>query len=192
MRSGRALLQGMEYGSPSSTLADAGLDAARTAVGHAGELATAAVLHDFVTAHPEVAVLHSLRLPDPKAHADIDHALVSGRRVWLIDSKCWQPGFYWSLGGRHYRGLTPAPHTGKRTMDWAARAVRACLGPAARVETPLVVVWPSRDGAARLAFYRPVGARAVAGRRLAWWLEGHVRARQAEPGVVAALRALQG
>lgn len=145
-----------------------GLDEGRQTVGRAGELATADVLGRMLARHPEVVVLHSLRLPGPKAHADIDHVVVSGRKVWLIDSKMWKPGIYWSFAGRHYRGLHEAPHAGKRTMPWAAKTVRAYLGPSAQVQVPIIVVWPSsRAGTLRLWAWRPTGAVGMTGQRFA-------------------------
>ena len=39
----------------------------------------------------KAAVLHDLRIPIPGFKANIDHAVVSGRSVLLIDSKMWKP-----------------------------------------------------------------------------------------------------
>lgn len=181
------------YGTAGKTLEQgwSGLDAGRQAVGRAGELGTADVLAKFAARHPEVVVLHSLRLPDPKAHVDIDHVVVSGHKVFIIDSKVWKPGFYWSFGQKHYRGLHAAPHAGKRTMAWASQAVQRFLGPQAKVQVPIIVVWPSSvKKPLRLWAWRPPEAQGMSGRRFASDAARIVRPRPADPEIVAALRRL--
>ena len=180
----------MKYGSVATTLELAGLDAKRTISGGAGELATAAVLHDFEACHPEVAVLHSLRLPDPKTHTDIDHVVVAGRRVWLIDSKCWKPGTldFWPAP-------LSQPHAGASRQQaddgLGAKAIQAYLGRTAPVETPLIVVCPSsRARTTRLGLWRPAGARSMTGQRFAARVRRIVKQAPADPGLVAALARL--
>ena len=175
------------YGSVAAALDDfseAGEGALRA--GRAGEQATAAVLSGI----PGVTVLHSLKLPGWRG--DIDHVVVSGRNVWPLDSKCWAPGTYWRLGRHTFRGFRGAPWAGKRTAAMSAGALARHLGPRARVQRPLVVVWPSsRRGALRI-WYRPYGMEIVPGPELARSLRRLLgrRPRPADPDVVAALRAL--
>ncbi len=182
----------MIYGSPGQCL-DGRFPAKAGAltVGRSGELATAAVLTSFEAAHPEVAILHSLRLPARKMRTDIDHVVVAGRRVWIIDSKCWAPGFYWSWLGLAWRGLRPAPHARRRTMAATARVLQGYLGTSAVVQTPVVVVWPSSE-ARRLSVWawRPLDAKPLTGRRFAAVVNLIVPPAPADPKVVASLREL--
>ncbi|OOP59265.1 hypothetical protein BMF89_21285 [Arthrobacter sp. SRS-W-1-2016] len=61
----------------------------------------------------KAAVLHDLRIPLPGFKANIDHAIVSGKSVLLIDSKMWKPGFYRqcsataAAGKRHRSSANP-------------------------------------------------------------------------------------
>src|SRR3954453_8392557 len=71
-------------------------------IGAAGEKRTAQILDGFAG---KAAILHDLRIPIPGISANIDHVVVSGRRVLILDSKVWKPGIYWSLGGANRRGF---------------------------------------------------------------------------------------
>jgi len=181
---------GMIYGTPGRSLdgrfqAKAGALAA----GGAGELATADVLGQFEAAHHELAVLHSLRVPAQKMHADIDHVVVAGRRVWLLDSKCWAPGFYWSIGALSMRALHTAPYAKRRTMLATARVVQGYLGALASVEPPIVVVWPSSDNIS-VWTWRPLDAKPITGNRLAAVAGRIIKPAPANPEVVEALAQL--
>ena len=78
-------------------------------IGRRGELLTAAVL-DRLARPDGPTVLHDLLLPAASGvRVNVDHVVVSGRRVVLVDSKCWQPGRYWTALGRTRRGLKPRP-----------------------------------------------------------------------------------
>ncbi len=175
------------YGSVAAALDsfdEAGEGALRA--GRAGEQATASVLSGI----PGITVLHSLKLPGWRG--DIDHVVVSARKVWPIDSKCWAPGTYWRLGRHTYRGFRGAPWAGKATVALSARALSQHLGPRARVQRPLVVVWPSSRRATLRIWYRAPGMEIVPGPELARRLRRRLgrRPRPADPDLVAALRAL--
>lgn len=182
----------MIYGTPGQSL-DGRFQAKAGALlaGRAGELATAAVLRRFEAAHPEVAVLHSLRVPAAKMKADIDHVVVAGRRVWVFDSKCWAPGFYWSVGGLAMRGFSRAPYAKRRTMAAAVRVLQGYLGASAAVEVPIVVVWPSSEARrASVWAWKPTEARPITGERFAAVVGRIVKPAPADPGVVGALAQL--
>ena len=182
----------MIYGTPGASL-DGRFRAKAGALvaGRAGELATAAVLRSFEAAHPEVAVLHSLRVPAVKMQADIDHMVVAGRRVWVFDSKCWAPGFYWSVGGLSMRGLTRAPYAKRHTMAAAARVLQGYLGASAAVEEPVVVVWSSSNARkASVWAWQPADAKPIAGKRFAAVVGRIVKPAPADPGIVGALAQL--
>jgi hypothetical protein len=164
------------------------LDRSRRVVGHAGELATAAVLAEYEAGHPEVAVLHSLRLP--RRSVDIDHVVVAGARVWVLDSKCWAPGFHWGWGGRHRAGIRERADY-RSSAPMAAHFLKRYLGSRTSVEVPVVVVWPSSGrGALRLWAWRPNGLSRVSGKQLRRFLERSVVPARADPWIVARLEGL--
>jgi hypothetical protein len=55
--------------------------------------ATAAMLERYLTRLPGARIFHGLSWPD-SVFADIDHAVLCGRRLVLIESKAWLPGHY--------------------------------------------------------------------------------------------------
>ncbi|GAB3176011.1 hypothetical protein GCM10027059_50220 [Myceligenerans halotolerans] len=160
-------------------------------IGRRGELRTAAVLDEAARRHG-VTVLHDLRIPAPGVRANVDHVVVSGRRVLLIDAKVWRPGVYWTFAGRSFRGMRRFAPADKRTMEMAERGFRSFLarrGVRADVVRPLVVVWPSRAGVFRKGFLRMPGARVVHAGALARTVARFARSR-ADDRVVVALSQL--
>ncbi|RZQ63800.1 J domain-containing protein [Amycolatopsis suaedae] len=67
-----------------------------------GEQLTAGMLSRYLTRLPGIRVFHSLAWPD-SVFADIDHAVLAGRRLVLIESKVWPPGHYALDGGVLWR-----------------------------------------------------------------------------------------
>lgn len=128
-------------------------------VGAVGESRTGVVLDRLASRRGGPTVIHDLRIPLPGYNANIDHAVVSGRDVTLIDSKVWRSGFYWTLGGTTRRGLEPTPHCDKRTLHAGVRGMSdmlRSLGVCARFRTPVLVVWPGASGQRpSLLLYRP-------------------------------------
>lgn len=57
-----------------------------------------------------VAVLHDLSNPLPGYKANIDHVIVRGREVVIVDSKQWAGGRYWTLFGVTRRGWARVSH----------------------------------------------------------------------------------
>lgn len=168
----------------------ANADVAR--IGQTGELRTAEVLDEAARRHG-VTVLHDLRIPIPGITANVDHAVVTGRRVLLIDAKVWQPGMYWTIGGRTFRGLRRFKPAEKKTMQMAARAFRTFLQKReirADVLWPLIVVWPSRTGTFRRALLRVPGARVIPAGQLARAIARFAGRRPADQRIVDALSAL--
>jgi hypothetical protein len=160
---------GQVLGNAGSSLDDFGSwgtgDAGAARVGKTGEIKTAAFLNALCLKAGGPTVLHDLNIPLPRVTANIDHVLVSGRNVLLIDSKVWKPGFYWTLGGTNRRGFEAVPHTGKQTMIMAERAIRGLLGNAgidATMVRPILVIWPSsRKSTINTAFLKVPGANVI-------------------------------
>jgi len=155
--------------------------------GRRGEVATAKVIAAHVERYPAVDAMFGLRAPG-MARADMDAVVVAGTRVWLIDSKCWAPGTYWGLAGAHMRGWRPAKHTRCATVAASARTLAAWLPAKAKVQKPLVVVWPSaRSKQVRLGLFWVKGARVVEGAAFASWMARTVGGAGADPDICAAL-----
>ncbi|ACL42183.1 NERD domain protein (plasmid) [Pseudarthrobacter chlorophenolicus A6] len=156
-------------------------------IGARGEQKTEALLNGF---GKKAAVLHDLRIPIPGFKANIDHAIVSGKSVLLMDSKMWKPGFYWSLLG-YRRGWEKTPHIGK-SQEYVSRAMNSFLqGTGARVLTPRLVVWSSRDGQPLSTWMLTVpGAEVVNGLRIVPAVKSFVREGSADPAIVRKLQEL--
>ena len=168
----------------------ANADVAR--IGRGGELRTAKVLNGLALRPGGPTVLHDLTIPGSRAN--IDHVVVSGRRIALVDTKVWKPGIYWRVFGMTFRGLERFAFADKDTMSMAVTKLSKYLAQrdvTGDFAAPLTVVWPSRDGAVQmLTFGGPHGRRSlVAGPSL----ERSARrlgTRPADPNVVHALASL--
>ena len=90
----QAIYDSRVHGVPGSGLVDtiAKNGLARVEVGHLGEQITASLLDELLVI-PSVHIIHGLRFPGAHS-ADIDHVVVAGNRIALIDSKLWKPGQY--------------------------------------------------------------------------------------------------
>lgn len=169
--------------------ADFAVNAETARVGQRGEVLTAKVL-DLQAAELGFTVLHDLRIPGSKAN--VDHIVVAGRRVWVIDSKMWKPGFYCTLFGRTFRrsadGVERAAHCDKRGLPLGHARIAELLTPlGARMQRPLMVIHPSRHGdQVTLWAYRPASdpgakVRAIHPSKLRF------PAKSADPRIVSAL-----
>ena len=131
------------FGTPAASLKSGQSWAKNDAVikhGVAGELKTAELLN----ALPDgFVVFHDLRLP-MKTSANIDHAVLAGKHLLLIDSKAWAAGSYWSFRGTNRRGLERVDYIAKKTMQMGLSSYAALLrGSGSIVHQPVVAVWPS-------------------------------------------------
>ena len=78
-----------------------------------GERLTEALLARYLTRIPGVRIFHGLATEAGSVFADIDHAVLCGRRLVLVESKVWLPGHYeldetgaLLRNGRPFRGGT--------------------------------------------------------------------------------------
>ena len=180
-------------GVPGGGLVDASWAASEEVaeIGRRGELLTAAVL-DRLARPGGPTVLHDLMLPTTSGvRVNVDHVVVSGRKVVLVDSKCWRLGRYWTALGRTRRGLKPVPHADKRGGVAALRDLERCvLGCRAMVVGPVYVIWPSSKSSAdglSVRWYRPAAGWAMTGRQFARRAARLVGDAPADPRIVAAL-----
>ncbi len=164
---------------------------AQTAAGTDGELRTARLLEKYCKPGGPT-VLHDLVLPMNAIKANIDHVVISGNEVRILDSKLWQPGFYWTLGGTTRRGMTRVNHADKQTMAMATTSLKKLLSTSTSgdfvLKQPTLIVWPSNSKKRlSLRFFRPVGARSTTGDRFALRHRHFVGTKPANPEIVAAL-----
>lgn len=108
-----------------------------------GERLTADLLSRYLSRLPAVRIFHGLSWPG-SVFADVDHAVLCGRRLVLVESKLWLPGHYTSdaaggllRDGRRFRG-------GGSTLAEGLEAFRTLL-PDVEVRGALVL-YPSRAG----------------------------------------------
>jgi DnaJ domain len=138
----------------------------------AGERLTAELLDRYLTRIPGVRIFHGLATEAGSVFADVDHAVLCGRRLVLVESKVWLPGRYdLDETGALLRNDRPFRGGVTRLPDWLD-AYRALL-PDLELRGVLLL-YPSRpgeitaeitaeDGGARLAamvpeqFVREVG-----------------------------------
>lgn len=153
------------HGTPGGALGNASwavtADAAR--IGGDGEKRTADLLNPLCWAPDAATVLHDVDIPG--SFANIDHILISGNRVWLVDSKVWKPGTYWTLLGTTRRGFEKVPHADKRTMVMANERLTKFLTERRQrfnIVTPTLIVWPSKQNETMsLRWARTPGAKIV-------------------------------
>lgn len=123
-------------------------NAAVAKIGQAGEQRTAVMLDRFARQAGGVTVLHDLRIPIPNITANIDHVVVSGQMVHIIDSKVWKPARYWTFHGKTRRGWSRFEPAEKKTMTLALDGLHAYLskvGVRASFAVPVLAVWPSSN-----------------------------------------------
>lgn len=155
------------FGKAGSGLADApwaaNADVAR--VGANGERRTAKILGGLN--HP-IVVLHDVRIPIPGFTANIDHVVVFGTKVWLIDSKVWKPAAYRTVFGRTFRGWRRFKFADSKTIPMAVEAFgRHGLA----LERPMMVVHSSKpSGKVGLRWFRPRSASALTSDGLQRWV----------------------
>ncbi|MGH3758386.1 J domain-containing protein [Actinophytocola sp.] len=108
------------------------------------ERLTAELLDRYLTRIPGVRIFHGLATEAGSVFADIDHAVLCGRRLVLIESKLWLPGHYdldetggLRRNGHRFRGGSA------RLADWIA-AYRTLL-PDLELRGVLLL-YPSRRG----------------------------------------------
>lgn len=172
-------------------------NAAVAKVGADGERKTAAILDPFAAPADGPTVLHDLMIPSARYTANIDHIVVVGSTVHIIDSKVWKPGRYWTIGAKTRRGWKRFEPADKKTMIVAQKSIASMLsaqGIQANVVLPILVVWPSSSREAlKTGLLKVPGAAVMSPQRFSKYAKkefGGGRfsgARSADPRVVAAL-----
>ena len=108
-----------------------------------GERLTADLLDRYLTRLPGARIFHGLAVPG-SVFADVDHAVLCGRRLVLVESKSWLPGHYGTdENGTLYRNGHLFRGGGVRLPEAVAR-YRELL-PDVEVRDALLI-YPSRAG----------------------------------------------
>jgi hypothetical protein len=94
---GKSLLDTTANGFTSSTAA--------ARFGARGEISVGNVLNKLAVSHTSAFAFHDLRIPCQKIgyNANIDHVIVCGNDVYLIDAKNWAQGTYFGFGKWRFR-----------------------------------------------------------------------------------------
>lgn len=91
----RDIAMNQVFGEPGRGLSGARFGERQAELGRQGERATHALLAEtLLPLMPAARLLHGMQWPGSR-HADIDHVMVAGKRIALIDSKQWREGSYW-------------------------------------------------------------------------------------------------
>ncbi|AUS79653.1 molecular chaperone DnaJ [Actinoalloteichus sp. AHMU CJ021] len=107
------------------------------------EQLTADLLTTYLTRIPGVRIFHGLAMPD-SVFSDVDHAVLCGRRLVLVESRAWLPGHYAvDEDGELWRNGHPFRGGSVRLPDVVA-AYRRLL-PGVEVRGALLL-YPSRAG----------------------------------------------
>lgn len=154
---------GKTGGSLAGLEGDFGKDRVKT--GLAGERATVKSLNRVYGASDDVWLFTDLRIPGKKLNGqsgNIDHVILRGNNVVVIDSKKWKAGFYYTVAGTSFRApLHRAKHCDKATVSLAVDRLRKFL-PKSAVVSGLIVVHPANPAAsANVTFLRPPGGIAA-------------------------------
>lgn len=165
--------------------------------GHAGEVQTARLLAAAFRSEPDVQIFHDLRVPErgdgrpERGNGQIDHIIVRGHQVIVLDSKRWRAGRIITVPFvGTFRGWRPFKPADKHTVGMAVDRLRRYLPPGTRVRGALLVQVAGK-GMLDLRFYRPRdGVKAISAENLAplrAMLGGPARP---DPAVSAAIHAL--
>jgi curved DNA-binding protein CbpA len=107
------------------------------------ERLTADLLERYLTRLPGARIFHGLAWPG-SVFADVDHAVLCGKRLVLVESKLWLPGHYETAeDGRLLRNGRPFRGGGSRLAESLAAYRDLLPGIALR---GAMIVYPSRSG----------------------------------------------
>ena len=196
-------IPGQIVGTPGGSLAGAIFTANESVarIGANGERKTAKILNELASKIGGPSVLHDLSIPIKGIAANVDHVVVSGTTITIIDTKAWAGDFYWTLAGKTYRGLSRFATTSrgttsypaeKRTLPMARDAYAKYLGiPVTDIRLGLII-WPTGQKALNLLFFRGAGSpKAVDGTTLTVGRAGRLFGnRPADPRMLLALTRL--
>ena len=138
-----AVEQNFQWGNPGGHLFSGKntFTARNATLGFGGEILTSQLI-DVFAAIPGVRVVHGL-VPG-KGEADVDHAILCGNRVVLVDAKNWAGGDYYWLSGQVMSTTAEGVLPRGNPMNWALPIITRALP--RKVVRPVVVIH-SNNGA---------------------------------------------
>ncbi|HLS25726.1 MAG TPA: DnaJ domain-containing protein [Beutenbergiaceae bacterium] len=138
-----AVEQNFQWGSPGGHLFSGQntFTARNATLGFGGEILTSQLI-DVFAAIPGVRVVHGL-VPG-KGEADVDHVILCGNRVVLVDAKNWAGGDYYWLSGQVMSTTAQGVLPRGNPMHWAVPIIARALP--RKVIRPVVVIH-SNNGA---------------------------------------------
>lgn len=131
--------------------------AERAREGGRGERATFKMLDAWFAGDDDIHAFHDLTIPSrggQKWDANVDHVLVRGHQIVIVDSKRWRSGNYWSVAGKCFRGGERFREAEKRTVGLAVDRYREHLRGDVAV-WGVILVHPTGDGRTHLWALRP-------------------------------------
>lgn len=150
------------FGTPAGTLAAASgnkYEARRASAGTRGERDTANLFEKTFQRDDNIWCYHDLWMPGGRGRngetANIDHVLVTGQSVVVIDTKVWKPATYWTFRGTTRRGFTKTNWADKSGVGMAVDRLSERL-PDINV-AGVTLVWPSGPGNLSLLLHRAPG-----------------------------------
>lgn len=161
-------MPGASYGIPGGSLAEDtdtswAANSAAADAGRRGEQIVGGMLDDLVAVSDGGVVLHDLDIPLSGLQANIDHIVVAGRTVLIVDAKLWAPGIYFTLRGRSYRApIKRVSYVEKKSQVLATNALRTHLSStSADLTRPIVAAAASQRGLLSTRFLTMPGARVL-------------------------------
>lgn len=146
-----------------------------------------ALLADLAYKDGGPSLINDVMMPGKGVNAD--HVLVAGRKVFVIDAKCWLPGFYWTLGDVTRRETTRFPYADKKTMEMCREAMERHCSNMSKL-TLCVAVMPSRkEGRLSLWAARFKGADLLRADQLVPYLKRRGALKEADPRIVSQILA---
>jgi len=189
-----------EFGTPGGSLRDKNQSFAskdRSKTGAAGEVKTAEIIRAYQSTLPEskcFTVVHDIMLPSEKYTVNIDHLIVTGSRLVVLDSKVWQPARYVSAFGRVYR-MGNGSLFGRFTPAEKQTVQMICNVLAKRFGVPVsgaLVVWSSQyNSEPQLGLYRPKGIKVLTGADLHRQLPKYVKSQAGDEALIRAVLKLR-
>jgi hypothetical protein len=161
--------------------------AQRSELGNKGEQLTSAQLDAVIRSRPQAAVFHRIKLPKRRG-VDVDHVIVAGTTVVVIDSKLWKGGTYWRVGPYVFRGLSYYKPASKTSLGFEVAELKKLLPRKARLRA-FVAAW---GGKKRIFCRAPGGHPIVPGGLVANRVVAMLPEASPDPEILSAMLRLAG
>ncbi len=106
------------YGTTFGSMKGVNGSKANKGAGARGESLVEELLNSSFKKYQNVCIFHDLNIPKVRG-ANTDHIFLVGDCMYILDSKMWRSGFYWSFSGHSYCGLKRFEPAEKHTVGMA-------------------------------------------------------------------------